>query len=714
MRTEQEVFDELALLCSSPGYAHALAYFAFRDNTIWVADKLDESSMAPMFSGTRLLRTEQATLMGLLLRGHLLDISLPPPRLLNEYISRTYALLDQLHETVAMPMKGRGPHGGTAREDPFSRGDVLREPIFYGGESAYSFQYRDLSVRRYATDNEWLETNLGFSIETARDVISAVQREVEDRGSTVLDRLDALPKDEWSFLPCFLFRPGDIAARAQLPKAAVGKVLRAFSAQPSGGNAEFRSLKDFNAATATPLIPVNDDLSFLAFQINGLWEALYMGPYYWMMEDPSYSSTAAIHRGRFAEEFVRDRLEAVFGRRHVSSNVNISRSKRGPVGEIDVLVRYCDRTILVQVKSKQLTLAAKGGDDVKLRRDFAASTQAPYDQALSCSKLLMNSGKYRLTDGDGRPVSLARAPSEIYPLCVVSDHYPARLLQARTFLEYTSTDVIKPPLVLDVFALDAMAEMLSSPLKFLSYLHRRALLGDRVMAHHELTLLACHIKHNLWIDDDIGFVYYDDSVSASLDVAMQVRRTKAPGDITPDGFLKRFDNTTIGEIVKAIERQPEPATLDFGLLMLSLSEDTVRDLSTKVDHIVERTSDDGASHDLTVGFSHLSTGITVHCNSDPIMISVDRLNEHCRRRQYSQRAKTWFGICIDDNLKLRYGMVLRGERSYEIDMEHKVRELSLSDRVDTKISGGSQSRSKLGRNHPCPCGSGRKFKHCCL
>lgn len=21
--------------------------------------------------------------------------------------------------------------------------------------------------------------------------------------------------------------------------------------------------------------------------------------------------------------------------------------------------------------------------------------------------------------------------------------------------------------------------------------------------------------------------------------------------------------------------------------------------------------------------------------------------------------------------------------------------------------------AKVGRNHPCPCGSGRKFKHCC-
>jgi uncharacterized protein len=25
-----------------------------------------------------------------------------------------------------------------------------------------------------------------------------------------------------------------------------------------------------------------------------------------------------------------------------------------------------------------------------------------------------------------------------------------------------------------------------------------------------------------------------------------------------------------------------------------------------------------------------------------------------------------------------------------------------------------RSTPKVGRNHPCPCGSGKKFKHCCL
>jgi hypothetical protein len=59
--------------------------------------------------------------------------------------------------------------------------------------------------------------------------------------------------------------------------------------------------------------------------------------------------------------------------------------------------------------------------------------------------------------------------TEIYILCVVSDHYPSLHFQTRQFLKYEETDVIQPPLVLDVFALDALTEMLPSPLRFLSY-----------------------------------------------------------------------------------------------------------------------------------------------------------------------------------------------------------------------------------------------------
>jgi uncharacterized protein YecA (UPF0149 family) len=49
----------------------------------------------------------------------------------------------------------------------------------------------------------------------------------------------------------------------------------------------------------------------------------------------------------------------------------------------------------------------------------------------------------------------------------------------------------------------------------------------------------------------------------------------------------------------------------------------------------------------------------------------------------------------------------------------KLPALVVNDRVFKRMSGGGLcetiiSESTVGRNDKCPCGSGKKFKHCCL
>ena len=78
--------------------------------------------------------------------------------------------------------------------NPFKRGDVLREAIFYSGESAYNFQYRDLAPQKYTADETWLWTNKAFSIHAARDVVRAVERiQSEKIGSTLAQMVRLAP-----------------------------------------------------------------------------------------------------------------------------------------------------------------------------------------------------------------------------------------------------------------------------------------------------------------------------------------------------------------------------------------------------------------------------------------------------------------------------------------------------------------------------------------
>ncbi|KXW57146.1 hypothetical protein FEMY_23370 [Ferrovum myxofaciens] len=176
-RSEQSIFDELAALCASPGYAHAVAYLCWRDNIIRYSGEMKAEDMLHLFSKSRLIRTETSTLIGLMLKGPI-DYTLPAPPVLEKYIESTEALLEEIHRTMTASFWQDIDLTKIAEEslNPFTSGAALREPIFYGGESAYSFQYRDFSTAKYANDDPWLIANKGFSIHDAQNVVFAVPR----------------------------------------------------------------------------------------------------------------------------------------------------------------------------------------------------------------------------------------------------------------------------------------------------------------------------------------------------------------------------------------------------------------------------------------------------------------------------------------------------------------------------------------------------------
>jgi len=137
-----------------------------------------------------------------------------------------------------------------------------------------------------------------------------------------------------------------------------------------------------------------------------------------MTADKAYWATATGNRGRFTEEFCRERLLQGFGAKHVFANVEVYESKGKRLGEIDVLVVFGDRAILLQAKSKKLTLEARKGNDLRIKDDFKKSVQDSYDQGLICAKVLGNA-QYKFVPKGGSPLNLP-AFEEIYIFCLVS------------------------------------------------------------------------------------------------------------------------------------------------------------------------------------------------------------------------------------------------------------------------------------------------------
>jgi len=668
------------------------------------------------FSMERLVRTEISTLIGMVCKKDI-DETLPSPSLMQDYISKTDSLLQELHHSMMSPLKELFDHSriGDDSFDPFSSGAVLRETIFYGGESAYHFQYRDLSKDKYRKDNDWLIENKGYSLEQAMSVVAAIQVLQNDKINDVLVGLIEKHPNQWSLFEAYTFSLEEVAGKSGLDIEVVKKVVESFVSPV--GQEDFTSLDDFNPMNAYPIIKLQDD-KYLLFQNYSLAEALYETPFFWFNSDPAYRSIAMRHRGEFTEEFSSTRLKHVFGERRVFQNVDILDGRGRRVGEIDVLVVFANRAIVLQAKSKKLTIAARKGNDLSLKDDFKKAVQDAYDQAFSCSNYLTNNS-YKIVDEKGNEIAVSRGFKEIYPFCVVSDHYPALSFQAKQFLEQKPTDVIKPAFVMDVFFLDVATEMLKSPLHFLSYVNRRTMYGDKILSTHELTILSYHLKKNLWLDGEYTMMQLEDDICADLDLAMLVRRDGVPGNEAPDGILTKYEGTHFDRLVKDVELRDHPATVDFGFMLLTLSGDTIEVINDGISKLIELGEKDGKHHDLTLGISEDSSGLTIHCNDDSDAEAAKRLDRHCELRKYEQKANQWFGVCIGSkSQRLRFGINKDFKWEQSDAMDEATNDLpkpqSLKGKNKANFKTVTRKSKKIGRNEKCPCGSGKKYKKCCL
>lgn len=211
-REESQILEDLAALAASPGYIHAIAYICHRDNIILVKGNLQPSDMNRLFSRERLIRTEITTLIGLMVKAPL-DLSQQPMNMIEGYVERTDALMQELHDAMSFPMFAAMFEAIKAGTEPLSpwHGPGMREPIFYGTESAYAFQYRDLVPEKYGADDDWMLKTKGFTSGQARVIAKTLCTLMDEKGTRLLADSRAAKVPPLTWLPAFEFSLDEVA-----------------------------------------------------------------------------------------------------------------------------------------------------------------------------------------------------------------------------------------------------------------------------------------------------------------------------------------------------------------------------------------------------------------------------------------------------------------------------------------------------------------------
>lgn len=168
-------------------------------------------------------------------------------------------------------------------------------------------------------------------------------------------------------------------------------------------------------------------------------------------------------------------------------------------------------------------------------------------------------------------------------------------------------------------------------------------------------------------------------------------------------------------MISEFEASAIPEIVGLGMLFLQFGSDTAKHINMGIARLVRSAADDGQPHDISVPSDTDQSGFTIHVNSLPEEEALERLSIHSRIRKYDTKSDVWYGLLLAPGTgDIRGALAIEEKWKADADMKKVLDTWPRKPMVPIeKLSQGGLCR-KIGRNERCPCGSGKKYKKCCL
>jgi hypothetical protein len=696
------VVEQIEELTKKPGFIYTLTLVLMRDLF------LQPHEIADINPRDHLNIQELTFLSGLLVKNPI-EFSIPSQDESSGRFDQVYDLFEDLHQQYnrnfldELGKAMANPQSTETREQNYRRvfgaGLNVAEAIFYSATGAYDFQYTEFASEKYRNDATWINEHIGVDIET----MGAIAHELKGLQELKFNNLIRQPRGDFAdfcgkALSIFCFEGNDLQ---RFGPHAVEAFLRAFSITPGSANNKLELPGQFNELHAKPLVRLPDGRYFRPIGFN-LFEAIYESPFYWMNTDHAYAPTALLNRGKYAESAAAKLLKSVFGDESVYQDVAVLASKGKAITDIDVLAIVGNKAVIVQVKSKRLTELAKTGDKKTLVSDFELAVQEAYDQALLSRKAIIGGDNKLFLNGE--ELRLKHTIDDAYILCLTLDHYPAVTHQVDVYLKKDSSDPY--PIAVSIFDLDIIAFYLSNPFEFAYYLRQRTALSNYFKADSEMVLLGRHLKQKLFKNEDTQMEALDGSFGQLIDANFQVLRGSVPHTHAADKLHSKWKNDEFQKLIDQATSVEDPQSTDVLFLLYDLAGDGADHLVKLVALTKRKARADHSAHDARVLFRGMSIGATVLAEPTSLATLKLKLPALAKIAKYKSKANIWLALgSLARSENLIDGMVfIKSEWKPDSELDQ------LAEKLKGRMMG--PLGQKIGRNEPCPCGNGKKFKHC--
>jgi hypothetical protein len=769
-RKPAEILADVKELVRQPGYIYSLCLILFEDF------HLDLNTIHQVDYHSKLSVKECSLLIGFLVQREI-DFSFPKtPEETFSRKEQSYSLMHELQMSYNAPQmeklkamvdsKLKGEILTDSDDDKldfFVKDGGMMEPMFYAGDGVYDFQYLEYLEPKYKYDKQWLLQNKSFDIDAALEIVQAIKKSELAKAKKILpinvrevfpevakkarkslkkklsvEKIDEIerqqlimfsfyryrelfpsPEDTFNdsdegwkvfyrnLIDLFLVKP---SALSVADEGSLNSFFANFSFK-TGGNRQYEGPGYYNILNACPLIELEEDRYFLPIGYL-LPEAVYESPYYWMLGDPAYKNAMGKHRGDVGEEIAFELLSQVFGKGNTHRSVLIKNTKGHTLTDIDVLCVLGNKALCVQIKSKKLTLVARRGDFEQLSKDFEGAVQDAYDQGLISRDAVLKR-KGRFVNSAGTEIDLPKNINEVYIMGLTTENFPALVHQVSYMLTKKPDDPF--PLFVSAFDLELLVHYLKDPYDFLYYVRQRTTLLEYFRADEELVYLGYHLDKKLWKKEDADFVALNTDFGQNIDRDYYPYKTGV-AHLLPENnnpIYNRWKDPGFDAFIAEIKKSNEPKKTDIIFDLLDWSGDARKDIVANMLKAKSKSRNEAQmkriSSPPTSGFGLSYTVINI---IDPVELAYNATN-YARMRKYLAKCNTWLGLgafATSPNL-IDHLVYLDEPWQYDVKFE-KDYAAELAQLAKPKITS-MPGKGKIGRNDPCPCGSGKKYKNCC-
>lgn len=375
--------------------------------------------------------------------------------------------------------------------------------------------------------------------------------------------------------------------------------------------------------------------------------------------------------------------------------------------EVDGIVIYDNQIFIIEAKSNKFTLGARKGDINRIKRNTQDIVEKAYQQAIRAKKYILSNPLTKFI-GKDKKVVLTIDRKKINDIYLINttleplNHISTNLSSLKQFGFIQDDEWIWSIYLND---LRIISEIIDSPSEFLIYIERRIKFNDypQIKMAEEIDIFGYFLSEGLYFDDiefpENGFMLnVDSSFSKDIDLYYHWKEGVLDEVREKPTFFKGCENN-IKFLIKKIEELKKE---NFSILTKFLINYDCYTQNLIVEQInlikkKQRTDFHFYNEELNKGVVFVSKDIYIQ----------DKLYEQCKLYAYERKINNWFVIIIGDNF-------IDFEQFYYENKPNKDIEEKLEGLKNYRLQQTKKVYGKVGRNETCPCGSGKKYKKCCL